>query len=215
MSLRSLCRAMSVIALTCAVVTVGPAYAQRRDGGLLPPDKSGQITVAGCFVRGDQVRGGDVDKYVLARPKIGPVDSVPETTCTADADADALALDHAIKFGMNDSMLGHWIEISGRLEKETSKDPDNLRELDVESFRMVPVVTPRAAAAPARQRPAPPVVQQPIAPAPAVPEPAPVAIAPEAPQTLPKTASYLPAIGLLGLLSLAGGFILRSFRFRG
>ncbi len=39
-------------------------------------------------------------------------------------------------------MLGRWVEIGGRLEKETSKDPDNLRELDVVSFKMVPVVPP-------------------------------------------------------------------------
>jgi hypothetical protein len=48
---------------------------------------------------------------------------------------------------------------------------------------------------------APPVV----APAPAVaPEPALVA-------SLPQTASYLPLIGLLGLLSLGGGFVLLGF----
>ena len=44
-------------------------------------------------------------------------------------------------------MLGRWVEISGRLESETSKDPDNLRELDVLTFKMVPVVAPRPAAA--------------------------------------------------------------------
>jgi hypothetical protein len=202
---------MSAIVLTFAVVTVEPAYAQRRDGGLLLPEKSGPIIVAGCLVRGDQVRGGDAEKYVLARPTAGPVDSVPEATCTAAVGADAITLDHATKYGIGDSMLGRWVEISGRLEKETSGDPDNLRELDVESFRLVPVVTPRAEAAPAPRRQAPPVVQQPFAPAPA---PAPVAITPEIPQSLPKTAGYLPVIGLLGLFSLAGGAILRSVRSR-
>ena len=67
-----------------------PAYAQRRDGGLLPQDQSGQVTAVGCLVRGSAVRGGKEDKYVLARPKKGPVASVPEATCTADPGADAL-----------------------------------------------------------------------------------------------------------------------------
>ena len=48
---------------------------------------------------------------------------------------------------LTDSMLGRWVEITGRLESETSKNPDNLRELDVLSSRMVPVVVPPTAAA--------------------------------------------------------------------
>ena len=96
----------------------------------------------GCLVRGDAVRGGKKDKYVLARPKKGPVASVPEATCTADPGADALTLDNPEKAKMTDSMLGHWMEISGRLESETDKNPDNLRELDVLSAKMVPVVVP-------------------------------------------------------------------------
>jgi hypothetical protein len=159
-------------------------------------------------MRGDQVRGGDKGKYVLARPKIGPVASVPEATCTAPTGADALALDHAQRF-VNDSMVGHWVEISGRLEKETSKNPDNLRELDVEVFKMVPVVIPRVAAAPAPRRPAPPAAVEP--PPPPAPAPFPAPVAEEPRQALPKTASLIPAIGLLGLLSLAGGVVLRWF----
>ena len=87
------------------------------------------------------------DKYVLARPKKGPVESVPEAKCTAETGADALTLDNPEKASLNDSMLGRWVEITGRLESETSKNPDNLRELDVLSSRMVPVVLPPTAAA--------------------------------------------------------------------
>jgi hypothetical protein len=101
----------------------------------------------GCLVRGNAVRGGKADKYVLARPKKGPVPSVPEATCAAEAGADALMLDNPEKASLKDSMLGRWVEITGRLERETSKDPDNLRELDVLSSRMVPVVLPPTAAA--------------------------------------------------------------------
>ena len=87
----------TVVVFAFGVVTVGPAYAQRRDGSLLPQDQSGQVTAVGCLVRGNAVRGGKKDKYVLARPKKGPVASVPEATCTADAGADALTLDNPEK----------------------------------------------------------------------------------------------------------------------
>lgn len=197
---------VAAAAFTCAVTTVTPAFAQRRDGGLLPPEKSGQITVAGCLMRGDQVRGGEKGKFVLARPTVG-LASVAEAACTADTSADALALDHAKTF-VTDSMVGRWVEISGRLEKETSTNPDNLRELDVEQFKMLPVVAPRVAAAPP---PAPAPAPAPV-PARAEAAPAPPAPIPAEPPALPATASPLPAVGLVGLLAMTGALVLRSFR---
>jgi hypothetical protein len=199
---------MAVMLFTCGVVAVGPAYAQRRDGNILPPEANGTVIVAGCLTRGT-IRGGDDDDYVLAHPTIGPVRSVPEARCTADPGANALELEDADDY-LDDSMLGRWIEVTGEMEKETSSDPDNLRELDVDAARIVPVVPPRAAAAPAPERPAvreQPVTQQPQ-------QSARVEPIPEAPTSLPKTASPVPAIGLFGLFSLAGGLVLRSFRFR-
>jgi len=202
----------TVVVFAFAVVTVEPAYAQRRDGNLLPQDKSGQVTAVGCLVRGNAVRGGKADKYVLARPRTGPVASVTEASCTADPGADALTLDNPEKAKMTDAMVGHWMQITGRLESETDKNPDNLRELDVATAKLVPVVVPRPAAA-ASPAPEP-------APAPAArPTPAPVATSapaapPPEPRKLPKTASQLPAIGLAGLLLLAAGLMLRSFRLR-
>jgi hypothetical protein len=202
----------TVVVFAFGVVTVGPAYAQRRDGSLLPQNESGDVTAVGCLVRGSQVKGGKKDQYALARPRKGPVASVPEANCTADAGADALDLDNTNR-GVTDAMLGRWVQISGRLESETSKDPDNLRELDVASIRLVPVVPPKTAAAPT---PAP-AAAPPAAPAPAArapePTPAPAATTSE-PRTLPKTASPIPAVGLAGLLSLAMGFTLRSLRLR-
>jgi len=216
MSLQNVYGATAVV-FAFGVVTVGPAYAQRRDGSLLPQEQSGEVTAVGCLVRGDSMRGGKKDKYVLARPRRGPVANVPEATCTADPGADALTLDNPEKARMDDSMLGHWIEISGRLESETDKNPDNLRELDVLSARLVPVVmpprpaaTPRPAPEPARPVAQPRPTPEAHAPAPAA-TPAPAA---EAPKKLPKTASPLPAIGLAGLLALTAGFMLRSFRLR-
>ena len=212
MALHSLYGA-TVVVVAFGMVTVEPAYAQRRDGNLLPQDQSGQVTAVGCLVKGNAVRGGKADKYVLARPKKGPVESVPEATCTAEPGADALTLDNPEKAKMTDAMLGKWIQISGRLESETDKNPDNLRELDVLTAKMVPVVLPTpAAAAPARQTPPAQAAEPRPTPAP-VATSAPSAPPPE-PRKLPKTASELPAIGLAGLLLLATGFMLRSFRLR-
>jgi hypothetical protein len=216
MTLQCLYRA-TVVVFAFGVVTVEPAYAQRRDGSLLPQDQSGQVTAVGCLLRGNAVRGGKADKYVLARPRRGPVASVPEASCTADTGADALTLDNPEKGNVTDAALGHWVAITGRLESETSKDPDNLRELDVATFKLVPVVIPRPATT-AQATPQAPPQATPRAAAPAQPTPraaetsAPAA--PAQPRKLPKTASQLPAIGLAGLLALAAGLMFRSLRLR-
>jgi hypothetical protein len=88
-----------------------------------------------------------------------------------------------------------------------------LREINVEGASLVPIaVIPEAEPVihPAPEpAPAPPTVYEaPQAPAPV----APAAPAPVAP--LPKTASPLPAIGLIGLMSLALGVGLRIFNRR-
>ena len=81
-----------------------------------------------------------------------------------------------------------------------------LREVNVESFTLAPVMAaarnePEIFGAPEPQANAPAAEAAPQTPA-AAPAPAPAA-------ALPKTASPLPTIGLLGLLSLAGAFGLR------
>ena len=146
---------VTAVALAFGMVAVGPAYAQRRDGNLLPQDQSGQVTAVGCLVQGTAVRGGQKGKYVLARVRKGPATSVPEGSCTTDTGADALMVDNPEKAKITDAMVGRWVEISGRLESETSKNPDNLRELDVMSARLVPVVVPSAPAAAPTPAPAP------------------------------------------------------------
>ena len=145
----------TVVVFAFGVVTVEPAYAQRRDGNLLPQDQSGQVTAVGCLVRGNAVRGGKADKYVLARPKKGPVASVPEATCTAEPGADALTLDNPEKAKMTDAMLG---KLGARSAADSrgkpSKDPDNLRELDVLTARWCRSSRQRRRQrAPARQTP--------------------------------------------------------------
>jgi hypothetical protein len=192
------------------VAGIAPAREWTRDASLLPPEESGEITIAGCLRAGPN--HGDEDGYVLASPRLGPMGGVPESTCTAVVDDRAVELDHSLKRGINDGMLGRWIEVTGRLERETSSNPDNLREMYVSSFRMVPVIPRRAEAAP--------VIELPLQsePQPAAPPEDTVArmeepVATAGVQTLPKTASPLPAIGLLGLLSVSGGLALRLFRW--
>ena len=226
MSLQNVYRAM-VVVFVFGVLTVGPAYAQRRDGGLLPPEQEGQVTAVGCLLRGSAVRGGKEgnDKYVIARPRRGPVSSVPEATCTAAPGADALDLNNTSKAGVTDALLGRWVEIRGQLERETSKNPDNLRELEVAAFKLVPVVVPapETAAAPApapEPAPAPVAATPPPEPAPA--SEAPPAVAPAAPAPASGTTSaeetsstgswWMLIIGGLAVLIIAAILILTTRR---
>ena len=195
MTIRSWCGALAAVLLTCGVTAVAPAYAQ--NSALLPAEESGWVTVAGCL----QPRGTSAGKYALASP-MPAVPSVSEETCNAPVDSRAFELDDPEESGITDALIGRWVEIYGKLERETSTDPDNHRELDVKSFRLVPVVRPRAEALPA------PLQFEPQ-PEPAAP-PAEIPVATSG-VALPKTASPLTAIGLLGLLSLAGAF---AFRMR-
>ena len=135
MTLRYAHRAIAIVALACVCA---PASGQSRDGGILPPGETGLVTVTGCLVRGAQVRGGQADKYVLANPRKGETADLKESACTAEATANALILDNT-KARISESMVGHWVEISGRLEKENSTSPDSLRELDVEFAKLVPI----------------------------------------------------------------------------
>lgn len=215
MTPRSICGATAAVVFASGLLTVESAAAQqRRDGELLPQAQSGELVVAGCLMRGPQIRGGEKERYVLALPRRGPVDSVPDGTCTAANGAAALDIDNEEKGPITDAALGRWVEIRGRLERETDTNPDNLRELDVLAFRLIPVVAPRAAAPAPAPAPAPAAAPAP-APAPAPVAAAPPPPAPEPPRELPRTASPVPLVGLAGVLLLAGGLALRSFRFRG
>src|SRR5215208_421727 len=179
MALRYVSGGVTAVAVACGLM-IG-AYAQQRDGGLLPPQESGMVTIAGCLMRGNQVSGGDKDKYILANPTKDTA-TINGESCTADASATAVQLDHPEKGNINEAMLGKWVEISGRLEKETSND-NILRELDVNTARLLTAEAPRTAAV---STPVPePQAVAPAAPEPS-PAPAPVATSGQAAADLPK-----------------------------
>ena len=204
MASRYLYGAITAVALTVGVVTATPAYAQLHpDGGLLPLDTHGRVTAAGCLQRSEN--GKD---FILANPVQGPLNSVPEATCSATGADAALKLNDAKHRGMNDAMLGRWVEVYGPLEKERSDSPKRIRELEVKNFRVIPVVPPQKAEAPAPQpEPIAAVIEETFV-------PAPVATSGQAPAPLPKTAGYGPTTGLLGAFALAGCLLVRSFRSR-
>ena len=201
MTLRALSSASIATVLVCGLNT---ATASAQNTTLLPAEESAVITATGCLQRAGNERN---DHYVLTSPRLGTVASVADGACNEPLDARAVELEDADDHGLNPTLVGHWIEINGRLERETSTNPNNLRELKVRSFRLVPVVPPqRVEVAPA---PLPLPAPEPLAPV-TPPPAAPTAIA----EPLPRTASPLAMLGLLGLLSSAAGLGFRMFRSR-
>jgi len=167
------------------------------------PTEGGMVTLVGCFLPG----GSHHSKYVLAKPIIGSVASVTDGTCAAPIDETAVELKDTAGRHLGPGMLNHVIEVTGRLEKlEGTTDEKDLREVHVRTFKPVPVVIPTPAAPPPEVRylPAP----QPQAAIPPLPD-QPVATSGTVPtEELPKTASSLPLMGLLSLLSLSGALSL-------
>jgi hypothetical protein len=185
---------------------------------------------------------GEGDEYILVHATVGvasmhvePATEAENANCLASPDnGQAIELTGHPERDLA-PFVGRRVVISGML-KHAKHDPEavgtsgaftpvptsggiditgaelKLREINVESFALAPVMAPRAeeeaaiAIAPAEPGP--------VA---SAPEPAPEPAAePQAPQTaaapeLPKTASPLPTIGLIGLLSLAGALGLRLF----
>jgi MYXO-CTERM domain-containing protein len=131
------------------------------------------------------------------------------------------------KFDLRKSLLGRWIQITGRLERlESGDEPEDYRELHVRGYTPVPLAPPQAAAAPKLEFPSDFEVKQPqpragydagIAqaepPAPSGEKPV-VTTGVVDTRVLPATASSLPEIGLLSMLMLAGAFALRQLERR-
>jgi LPXTG-motif cell wall-anchored protein len=165
----------------------------------------GHITIVGCFYR-DIDSDGDHAKYLLADAKMGPATTVASQDCVPTGATQMIKLKDADDSGLNQVPSNRWVEIFGEMGK--AKDADDQRRFEVESFREVPL-TPRAAVLILPIPVAPKVAVETPAPEPAVETPEPVATAGiETPKELPKTASELPLIALLGLFALSGGAVL-------
>jgi len=119
---------------------------------------------------------------------------------------------------LGNAQTGRFVTIAGRLRQSTSQ---GLRQLRARTFALVPVVVPPPQVA-VIMMPAPaPVAEAAPTPAPEIaqaePEPAPVATTGEYKprrKHLPKTATSVPLLGLIGLLSITGGFGLMLFNRR-
>jgi LPXTG-motif cell wall-anchored protein len=165
----------------------------------------GHITIVGCFYR-DLDSDGDHAKYLLANAKMGPATTVSNQDCVPTGDAQIIRLKDADDAGLNQVPSNRWVEIFGEMGKP--KDADDQRRFEVESFREVPLA-PRAAVMILPIPQAPKVAVETPAPEPTVETPEPVATAGvETPKELPKTASNLPLIALLGLFALSGGVVI-------
>jgi LPXTG cell wall anchor motif len=198
--------------VTFGMVALAPATGRAQNSTTLP-DEGGMITLTGCFTTGT-IGSSSKERFVLAKAFVGTVASGPEPTCSAAGTDQMIKLQDLKQKGMGDGQVGRWVQIYGRLEGNHKDSDDHYREVHVKSFSLVPVVVPAPRAAEVT------IIQQPAetpAPAPqvaeAAPEPQPVATS-GVRKALPKTATSVPLFGLIGLLSIAGGFALQLLNRR-
>jgi len=168
----------------------------------------GHITIVGCFYR-DVDSDGDHAHYMLADAKMGPATAVADQNCTPTGSGQLIRLKDADDVGLTQVASNRWVELYG--EMGGAKDLDDPRKFEVKSFREVPLAQrPRIAIlippAPAPQAAVetPPALEQAV-----TESPKPMATTGETPyeKKLPKTASELPLIALLGLFALTGGLV--------
>src|SRR6185503_2254311 len=111
MTFRSWSSASIATVLLCGLNTA-PASAQNTS--LLPAEESAVITATGCLLRGGKELN---NHYILASPRLGAVDNVADGACNEPIDAQAVELEDADDHGINPTLVGHWVEINGRLER--------------------------------------------------------------------------------------------------
>jgi hypothetical protein len=165
------------------------------------------VTIVGCFYRNVD-KDGDHAHYMIGDAKMGPATAVRDQNCTPSG-GQAIKLKDADDVGLTQVASNRWVELYGELDKKCK----GASKFEVKSFREVPLApAPRIAIfippAPPAAAPAP-AVETPVAQE-TVPEtPRPMATTGQEPvKRLPKTASELPLIALLGLFALTGGVVL-------
>jgi hypothetical protein len=195
--------------------------------------RSGAATLTGCLVRESDFRkahnlgdGGGIgmgDELVLADAR----DTAPGTSATGTcSESTFTGTAYRITGGEEDKMktlVGRRIEVTGFFQPDRDGESKLPEEVSVRTFREYTVtataeVTPAAVptiearevvAAEARPEPAPaPVVEARVEQPAPMPTPTPEPVAVAAREELPATASVLPLIGLIGLLSLGSSAVL-------
>jgi len=191
--------------LTCGISVVAPVAA-RAQGTTLTAEEGGPITIVGCLQM-EQMK--DKEKYILANPVQGRDVTVAQATCSVTDTSNAVVLKDVYEHHLDRWPTGNYVMITGRLEgtEHNPKEPTERRELHVKSYR-APGITPPAVAFALPPDPGPvAVVIEPLT-FEGVPV-APVATSGVLRVELPKTATALPLVGLIGLLALAGGLTIR------
>jgi hypothetical protein len=219
MTIRYVCRALTVAALTCGVSAIGavarahdhhdPYISKTSPKPVKAPKATHQhhddnVTLVGCFIRITDSDGDRVKHYVLANAMPGPATTVADQNCADQGSAQLIRLTDVDDVGLDQIASGRWVETTGELGKP--RDADDMRKFEVKSFREVPQ-TPRVAVFMPIPK-APPAVETP-APEPQarVETPEPIATTGVEPaKKLPK--SGLPLVALLGLFALSGGLVL-------
>jgi hypothetical protein len=189
-----------------AGLLVGGAVAAQDGSGL--PSKGGHVTVVGC------VQPGLKHRLVLVSPTTAPVDAVPQSECSLPIAEPLLELHDTHEYHFDNALVGHWVEITGRVEHfDKHDDAKNPRELHIRQFRSVPVAPPRVAEVP-MTREMPPPIAAPAAPAPAAEKPIATTGTTPAPAPLPNTASPLPLVLATMVMAFMGALALRLLRGR-
>jgi hypothetical protein len=203
MTIRRFAGALGSLLLTFGIGAIAPAIGRAQQTVALPPEHS-MVTVTGCF--------GWVNhqEYVLTRPTMGEA-SVPQETCLVNPGDPMIKLrDDLKKNGLNKTMIGRFVTVSGTMGDEYPKHPDRLRKLKVESVS-IPPITPPVVAQVTRE-PVMPAAEPPaVAPAPIIEQPVGTTGVMMKRKHLPKTASTLPLVGFIGLMSLLSGLTLHVF----
>jgi hypothetical protein len=211
-------RVITASLLTCGLAAFAPTNGRAQDATALPAEK-GEATLVGCFL---QENINNHDRYVLVNPTLGSAASVPEARCSANGFNSMVKLERIKKRHLNVVNVGQMIEVTGKLEKwhQGDNDADNIREMHVADVRVVPIVPPRTAEVIFTPVPTPEPPAAAPAPAPTItpaPEPAPTGttgVIEKKHKRLPKSASSMPLIGLLGLVALGSGLTMLAERRR-
>ena len=214
-------RRITQIALTSLVLAT-PAFAQQTTQIERPqPGPNGQLIATGCLMKEmDYRKAHQAMKGAFGGLGLGDEFVLVENGCNEVGKGPAYRLTGKHEDELK-RLVGRRVEVTGSWDKPhdvkaaagqraTTLPP----EFRIASFREAPepvspapvaaAVAPAAPAPVAEARPAPVAAAAPVS----------VEARNEAPAPeLPKTASNLPLVGLIGLLSLAGGLALQLKRF--